>query len=114
MNTAKKTQNRHEVRRDALIRKIGATGPFIEGSLNAVRRHGCREPGWQLTWKQRGKTRTVYVPMALVPEVKGWVKAHRQLKTLVRNVTAQSLAVIREYTARRRAAARGPASARKR
>ena len=66
MNKPKKTQNRHEVKRDALIRKIGTTGPFIEGSLNAVRRHGCREPGWQLTWKQRGKTRTVYVPMAPV------------------------------------------------
>jgi hypothetical protein len=110
MNSATKAKNRHEAGRDALLRKIGMTGPFVEGSLNAVRRHGCREPGWQLTWKQAGKTRTVYVPMALVPEVKAWVAQHRKLKSLVRKVTAKSLAIIRNHTARRRAAARAPAS----
>ena len=110
MNTAKEAKNRHEAGRDALIRKIGTTGPFVEGSLNAVKRRGCREPGWQLTWKQAGKTRTVYVPMDLVPEVKEWVAQHRKLKSLIRKVTAKSLAIIRNHTARRRAAARAPAS----
>jgi hypothetical protein len=110
MNTASKAKNRHEAGRDALMRKIGTTGPLVEGSLNAVKRRGCREPGWQLTWKQAGKTRTVYVPMDLVPEVKAWVAQHRKLKSLIRQVTAKSLAIIRNHTARRRAAARAPAS----
>ena len=82
------------------------TEPFIEGSLSAVRRRGCREPGWQLTWKEAGKTRTVYVPMDLVPEVKEWVARHKELKKLIRKVTAKSLAIIRNHTVRRRAAAR--------
>ncbi len=106
MNTTKTTKNRHEARRDALLRKIAMTAPFIEGSLNAVRRRGCREPGWQLTWKEDGKTRTVYVPMDLVPEVKKWVAQHKKLKKLIREVTGNSLAIIRNHTARRRAANR--------
>ena len=106
MKTTKKAENR----REALLRKIARIGPFIEGSLCAVKRRGCREPGWQLTWKQAGKTRTVYVPMELVPEVKKWVEEHRKLKALIRKVTAKSLGIIRNHTARRRAAARAPAS----
>ncbi len=54
--------------------------------------------------------RTVYVPMDLVPEVKAWVAEHRKLKSLIRKVTAKSLGIIRNHTARRRAAARAPAS----
>ena len=108
MNTSKKAGNRHEAGREALLRKIAATGPFIEGSLCAVKRRGCREPGWQLTWKQAGKTRTVYVPMDLVPEVKTWVAEHRKLKSLIRKVTAKSLGIIRNHTARRRGRRPGP------
>jgi len=110
MNVTKTTKNRHEAGREALLRKIAATGPFIEGSLCAVKRRGCREPGWQLTWKEDGKTRTVYVPMDLVPEVKKWIAEHKKLKALIRKVTGKSLGIIRNHTVRRRAAARAPAS----
>ena len=106
MNTKEPTKNRHEARRDALLQKIAMTGPFIEGTLSAVKRRGCREPGWQLTWKETGKTRTVYVPMDLVPEVKKWVDQHKKLKALIRKVTENSLAIISNHTVRRRAAAR--------
>jgi hypothetical protein len=110
MNTEKKAGNRHEAGRDALLRKMAAIGPFVEGSLCAVKRRGCREPGWQLTWKEKGRTRTVYVPLDLVPEVKAWVAEHRRLKSLIRKVTGKSLGIIRNHTVRRRAAARAPAS----
>jgi len=110
MNATKTTKNRHEAGRDALLRKIAAVGPFIEGSLCAVKRRGCREPGWQLTWKEAGKTRTVYVPMDLVPEVRQWIAQHKKLKSLIRKVTAKSLAIIRNHTVRRRAALRALAS----
>jgi len=106
MKNKKKAENRHEAKREAYLGKIAAIGPFIEGSLCAVKRKGCREPGWQLTWKQAGKTRTVYVPMDLVSEVKAWVTEHRKLKSHIRKVTTQSLAIIRNHTARRRAAVR--------
>lgn len=110
MNAEKRASNRHEAGRTALLRKMAATGPFIEGSLCAVKRRGCREPGWHLTWKEKGKTRTVYVPMELVPEVKAWVAEYKKLKSLIRKVTGKSLAIVRTHTVRRRAAARAPAS----
>jgi len=46
------------------------------------------------------------VPMDLVPEVQEWVAQHKKLKTLIRKVTANSMAIIRNHTARRRAANR--------
>ncbi len=42
---------------------------------------GRRNLAWQLTLKQNGKTRTVYVSAELVPEVKLWVKEHKRPST---------------------------------
>jgi hypothetical protein len=56
-----------------------------------------------LTFKQAGKTRTVYVPGELVPEVQQWAKEFKRLKQLVRKVTRQNLAIIRRHVAVRRA-----------
>jgi len=78
----------------------------MEGTLSRVQRAGRKAPAWQLTFKQQGKTRTVYVPLELVPEVQAWTKAYRNLKVLIRKVTAQNLAIIRRHGAVRRAASR--------
>jgi hypothetical protein len=59
-----------------------------------------------LTFKQTGKTRTVYVPVELVPEVQQWAREFKRLKQLVRKVTRQNLAIIRRHVAVRRAASR--------
>lgn len=109
----KSTTNRFHARRETALRRIAEIRPFIEGSLCAVRRARCATPGWQLTFKQKGKTRTVYVPMELVAEVKAWTREYRKLKTLVRDVTRQSLAIVRGHVANRRAEKRGRASTRK-
>lgn len=106
MSSEKVTRNRFYTRRQALLKQIGGVGPFIEGSLCAVKRAGCAEPGWQLTWKQGGKTRTVYVPVELVPEVKKWTMEYKRLKSLIRQVTGQSLALVRGHVANRAAASR--------
>ena len=110
MKTTSASESRHHRLREAYRRELGSLGLFIEGSLCKVRRPGRKPPAWQLTFKQAGKTRTVYVPMDLVSEVKTWVAEHRKLKSLIRKVTAKSLGIIRNHTARRRAAARAPAS----
>jgi hypothetical protein len=93
--------------RDSYLRQFGQIGPFVEGSLCQVRRPGCAKPAWQLTFKVKGKTRTVYVPVGMVEEVREWADAHRKLKELVRAVTRQSLTIIRRHTANQRAARRG-------
>ena len=79
---------------------------FVEGALCKVRRPGRKPPAWQLTFKQAGKTRTVYVPRELVREVQQWAKEFKHLKQLVRKVTGQNLAIIRRHVAVRRAASR--------
>jgi hypothetical protein len=99
-------KNRHSSRRDAALAKLARVGPFLEGHLSAFKRPGCTQPGWHLTFKQQGKTRTVYVPMTLVAEVKQWTQHYRQLKKLIRQVTRHSLALIRGHVANRRAANR--------
>ena len=79
---------------------------FIEGTLSKVRRPGRKPAAWQLTFKQAGKTRTVYVPRDLVPEVQQWARTYKRLKLLIRRVTRENLAIIRRHVAVRRAASR--------
>jgi hypothetical protein len=110
MTETKFVKNRHQDRRDAALAQLGPTGPFLEGHLSAFKRPGCAQPGWHLTFKQKGKTRTVYVPMDLVDEVKLWTQNFQRLKQIIRQVTRHSLAMIRSHVASRRAAGRGRAS----
>ena len=110
MKPASITPNRHTKLRDAALARIAQIGPFLEGSLCSVKRPGCLKPGWQLTFKQKGKTHTVYVPMDLVQEVKIWTRNYRRLKKLIREVSRHSLGLIRGHTANQRAANRFPAS----
>jgi hypothetical protein len=99
-------KNRHSTRRQATLKQISLVGPFIEGSLCAFKRPGCAAPGWHLTFKKKGRTATVYVPMELAPEIKQWTQNYQHLKKLIRQVTRHSLALIRGHTANRRAASR--------
>jgi len=109
MNPSAIILNRHTQARQAILRQIAQTGPFIEGSLSPFKRPGCAQPGWHLTFKQRGRTRTLYVPLELVAEVKQWTLNYRRLKRLVRQVTRHSRALIHGHLANRRAASRSRA-----
>jgi hypothetical protein len=101
-------KNRHERLRTTALRRIAQLGPFLEGSLCQFQRPGCSRPGWHLTFKQKNKTRTVYVPMDLVAEVKAWTLTYRHLKKLIREVSRHSLGLIHSHVASRRAANRIP------
>jgi hypothetical protein len=106
MKSSSATDNRHTTRRQTALRRLGLIGPFLEGSLCSFKRPGCTAPGWHLTFKQTAKTRTVYVPMGLVPEVKQWTRTYKQLKKLIREVSRHSLALIHGHVANQRAASR--------
>ena len=103
MKTTNPSESRHHRLRDAYRKQIGTLGVFVEGALCKVRRPGRKLPAWQLTFKQAGKTRTVYVPRELVAEVQQWAKEFKRLKQLIRKVTRQNLAIIRRHVAVRRA-----------
>ena len=106
MKTTTLSVNRHQRLREAYRRQLGALGVFVEGTFCQVQRPGRTSPAWQLTFKQAGKTRTVYVPVELASEVQRWAKEFKRLKQLVRKVTQQNLAIIRRHVAGRRAANR--------
>ena len=106
MKTTTPSESRHHRLRDAYRRQIGNLGVFVEGALCKVRRPGRKPPAWQLTFKQAGKTRTVYVPRELVREVQQWAREFKRLKQLVRKITRQNLAIIRRHVAVRRAESR--------
>jgi hypothetical protein len=106
MKTDSASESRHHRLRETYRRQLGQLGVFVEGTLCKVRRPGRKPPAWQLTFKQAGKTRTVYVPGELVPEVQQWASEFKRLKQLVRKVTKQNLAIIRRHGAVRRAASR--------
>jgi len=109
MNPSAILPNRHTHARAATLRQIARVGPFLEGSLSAFKRPGCTQPGWHLTFKQQGRTRTLYVPRELVADVQQWIRNYRHLKRLIRQVTRHSRALIHGHVANRRAASRSRA-----
>ena len=109
MKSKPAASNRHTTARDAALRQLAAIGPFLEGALCQFQRPGCAQPGWHLTFKQKGRTRTVYVPMDLVSDVKSWTRTYQHLKKLIREVTRRSLGLIRGHVANQRAAKRSRA-----
>jgi hypothetical protein len=98
-----------ETRRQAKLKQIHSIGPVVAASLVKIHRKcgnkACRcatgegHPAHILTFKVKGKTKSVYVPVSLVPEVKTWVENHKVLKYLVREVTKLSLALIHRHVA---------------
>lgn len=113
MNPRAIVPNRHTPARETARRHLAQLGPFLEGSLSPFQRPGCTQPGWHLTFKQQGRTRTLYVPRELVAEVKQWTRNYRQLKRLIRQVTRHSRALIHSHVANRRAANRSRALTRR-
>jgi hypothetical protein len=105
--------SRFHTRRAARLKALGEVQPFVAGSLCRVNRR-CGNPtckcargephqAWVLSFKVKGKTRTVHVPKELVTEVQAWVKEHRRVKTLIRQVSTDSLAIIHRHGPVRRA-----------
>lgn len=113
MKSSKLAQNRFLQRRDALLQQLTHVGPFVEGSLVGVQHPTCNHVAWRLTFKVKGKTKTVYVPVEMAQEVKQWTQQYRVLKKLIRQVTRNSLALIHRHVAARRAANRGQRRIRK-
>jgi hypothetical protein len=101
----------------ARVREFQLHGPLVAASLVAFRRK-CGRPGCHcqsgaghlahhLTFKIKGKTRSVYVPQALLPEVQQWVHEHQRIKPLLRHISNLALAQIQAHaTAQRRQAGR--------
>ncbi|MCA1835347.1 MAG: hypothetical protein LC721_03000 [Actinobacteria bacterium] len=69
---------------------------------------GPLHTGQHLTFMEGGKTRTVYVPKELLPEVRAWIAEYKRLKQLLREVHLLSVAQVRTHTRQRRRQAGRP------
>jgi hypothetical protein len=107
-------KNANAYRREvaARLKQLAAFGPFLDGSLVVIR-HRCGNPGCRcargekhpahyLTRKVGRKTHSLYIPVALVEEVRAWNQEYRRLKRLVAEICERQRAVVRRTSVERR------------
>jgi hypothetical protein len=93
---------------DARLKKLACHQPILAASLVPIAKHcgrpGChclsggpKHTGHYLTCKIDGKTRTTYVPLDLLEQVRSWIDNHKRLKTLLHEIHLLSLAVVRTH-----------------
>ena len=98
---------------DSRLKKLASASPVLAATLSTYSyrcgRSSCRcagpgplHKGQHLTFKENGKTRSVYVPQDLVTEVRSWIARHRQLKELLKEIHLLSLALVRQYAQTKR------------
>lgn len=102
-----------KTRRNAAIRRLADSKPFIEGSLTKIRvkcgnpncccAQGEKHISHVLTKKVCGKTKSLYVPVDLVEEVTKWVEEHRRIKRELKEISALSEQIIRQHVSTRQA-----------
>jgi len=97
-------------RRNRLLDKLRNIGPFIEGSLVKTRtkcgKSYCRcakGPGHNVnffTWKQQGKTKTLYVSQSIYNKVNDAWKQYVQLKETIKAISSVQIELFKLEGAR--------------
>jgi hypothetical protein len=93
----------------ARLARLGSTQPLLAATLTEVHkrcgRKTCRcathaelHTAWHLTYKVEGKTRTVYVPLDLLDDVRSWIDNHHRHKDLLAEIHQLTVALIRNHT----------------
>ena len=78
--------------RQGRLGRLRALGFLLAGSLVAMPRHHSL----YLTDKVRGKTRTLYIPLDRLDEVKRWNAEHREGRRLLAELSEIQRALLRE------------------
>jgi len=89
-----------------LMGKIGEVGPWMEGTVVATERicgkkncvcntGGRKHPVMYITWKEAGKTVSLYVPKGMEQKAKEWTGNYKKLKELLREVSVIQRQVLR-------------------
>jgi hypothetical protein len=88
------------------LKKLATTSPVLAASFGTYT-HRCGRPscrchhggpwhtGQHVTFKEDGKTRSVYVPQELLAEVRAWLAEYRRLKTLLHEIHQLTVALLR-------------------
>jgi len=99
---------------NARIKKLGQSKIFISGSFIRTARKcgnpnchcangGEKHPCCLVTSKVRGKTKSIYVPVDMEEEVAEWVKEHKKIKQLLKEVDKLSERIIKQHVSTKRA-----------
>ena len=98
---------------DSRLKQFVPAGPILAARLAQVNKR-CGQPSCSchhggplhqahhLTFREGGKTRTVYVPQDLLKEVGSWVQEHQRLKALIHEVSQLTLALIKGHVQNRK------------
>ena len=97
---------------DARRSRLAPGLPVLAATLTPVRKR-CGRPAchcyrgephlaWHLTYKVKGKTRTVYVPLDLLDEVRAWIAEHKRLKALLDEIHQLTVALVRTHARHQR------------
>jgi hypothetical protein len=98
---------------DSRLKQLVPAGPVLAASLAQVNKR-CGQPSCSchhggpshqahhLSFREAGKTRTVYVPQELLDEVRSWVQEHQRLKAVIHEVSQLTLALIQGHVQDRR------------
>lgn len=95
------------------LKQLAPAGPLLAASLLLVYKRcgqpscrchhdGPRHPAHHLTLKDQGRTRTLYVPQDLLPEVQRWVGEYQRLKSLMAEISQLTLALVHSHVQERR------------
>jgi len=101
----------------ARVNQLAARGPVLTASLVRIAKH-CGRPGCHcqrgekhvgnyLTYKVKGKTRTVYVPLAQLEEVRAWHEEAKRMRRLMQECSQLCLALVRPTARGKRPPGRG-------
>lgn len=103
----------------ARLARLHSLEPMLAATLTEVHKRcgrktcRCRTAGelhtaWHLTHKVEGKTRSVYVPLELLDDVRSWILNHKQHKTLLAEIHLLTLALVRTHVRTRKLKAGRP------
>jgi hypothetical protein len=103
MNSLKRTLETKQLK---LLQRMTPLHPWIEGSLVSTSRFcgkkncachhgGAKHPVLYVTWKENGKTVSLYIPRILEDDVRRWVQNYRKLKELTREVSDIQKQIVR-------------------
>ena len=98
----------------AKIKELGNAKPFISGSFIRTSRKcgnpncqcangGPKHPCCMLSSKVKGKTKGIYIPVALAEEVESWVREHLRIKKILKEIDGMNEQIIRMYVTTSRA-----------
>lgn len=93
---------------DSRLATLATDKPILAASLVQVTKHcgrkscHCQQGGplhtaWHLTFKVKGKSRTVYVPLDLLDDVRSWLAEHKRIKATLQEIHELSIALIKTH-----------------